>query len=180
MKKKTRITKTIKAALKKNRFPFTISGAVLFGSQAAGKANRDSDVDLLVVAEPINPKRHRRTKEIMAIKRSLPGMAVDVLLLSSPEVISNFTNHNPLFLDIAEDGVVIEDVENFLFNLMRQTREYIKTKGIKRLNGGWQFPVVYRAAVSLSNVSNRDFAEAMLKDGERDFLIGRNAFPPLL
>ena len=94
--------------------------------------------------------------------------------------ISNFTNHNPLFLDIAEDGVVIEDVENFLFNLMRQTREYIKTKGIKRLNGGWQFPVVYRAAVSLSNVSNRDFAEAMLKDGERDFLIGRNAFPPLL
>lgn len=165
---------TIKAALENNRFTFTVSGVVIFGSQATGNPNRDSDVDLLVVAEPINPRLHRRKKEIMALKRSLPRMPMDILLLSPPEVISNFSNHNPLFLGIAEDGLIVKDKENFLLALMRQTREYIKVKGIKRLNGGWKFPVVYRSAIPLSSVSNKDFAEAMLKDGKRDFLIGKS------
>lgn len=149
MKKKTKTIKTIKTALGKTRFPFNVLGVVLFGSQAAGNPNRDSDVDLPVVAEPVNPRLHRRKKEIAALKSSLPGMAVDILLLSPPEVISNFTNHNPLFLGIAEDGIIIKDKKNFLADLMRQTREYTKTKGIKRVSGGWQFPVAYRTAVSL-------------------------------
>jgi HEPN domain-containing protein len=111
---------------------------------------------------------------MMALKRSLPGKPLDLLLLSPKEVISNFTNHNPLFLDIAEDGIIIKDKENFLSDLIKKTREYIQVKGIKRIKNGWQFPVVYRAATPLSSVSNKDFAEAMLKDGARDFSIGKN------
>ena len=84
-----------------------------------------------------------------ALENKLPRMAVDILLLSPPEVISNFTNHNPLFLDIAEDGIIIKDKEKFLADIMLQTREYTKTKGIKRLAGGWQFPVAFRTAVPL-------------------------------
>jgi|GEM_PF-347890 len=171
---KTEIITTIKTALESNRFPFTVSGAVLFGSLARGSFSRDSDIDILVVAENINPRLHRRKKEMMTIKRSLPGKAVDVLLLSPKEVISNFTNHNPLFLDIAEDGIIVKDEKNFLRELIKKTREYIEVKNIKRLKDGWQFPVAHRAATFLSRVSNKDFAEAMLKDGERDFLIGKN------
>lgn len=171
---KTKMIAAIKTALRNNRFPFNVSGAVLFGSQAKGHQTPDSDVDLLVVAENINPKLHRRKKEILELKRSLPEMPLDVLLLSPSEAVSNFTNHNPLFLTIAEDGIIIKDERNFLFDLMHKTREYIEAKGIKRLTEGWQFPVAYRAATPLSRVSNKDFAEAMLKDGERDFLIGKN------
>jgi HEPN domain-containing protein/predicted nucleotidyltransferase len=170
----TKMITTIKIALETNRFPFTVSGAVLFGSQANDSHTRDSDIDLLVVAENINPRIHRRKKEMMAIKRSLPGKPLDLLLLSPKEVISNFTNHNPLFLDIAEDGIIIKDKGNFLSDLIKKTREYIQVKGIKRIKNGWQFPVAYRAATPLSSVSNKDFAEAMLKDGERDFSIGKN------
>jgi HEPN domain-containing protein/predicted nucleotidyltransferase len=171
---KTEIITTIKTTLESNRFPFTVSGAVLFGSLAKGSHDRDSDIDLLVVAENINPRLHRRKKEILALKHSLPGKALDILLLSPKEVISNFTNHNPLFLDIAQDGIIIKDERNFLRDLINKTRKYIEAKSIKRLEYGWQFPVAYRTATLLSNVSNKDFAEAMLKDGERDFLIGKN------
>jgi HEPN domain-containing protein/predicted nucleotidyltransferase len=172
--KMTKMITTIKSALEANRFPFTVSGAVLFGSQTNDSHTQDSDIDLLVVAENINPRIHRRKKEMMALKRSLPGKPLDLLLLSPKEVISNFTNHNPLFLDIAEDGIIIKDKGNFLSDLIKKTREYIQVKGIKRIKNGWQFPVAYRTATPLSSVSNKDFAEAMLKDGDRDFSIGKN------
>jgi hypothetical protein len=107
------------------------------------------NIDLLLLAENINPKLHRRKEEKMAIKRLFPGKPLDLLLLSPEEVISNFTNHNPLFLDIAEDGVIIDDKENFLSNLIKEIREYIRVKGIKRIEDGWQFPVAYRAATFL-------------------------------
>ena len=146
---KSEFITTIKTALESNRFPFTVSGAVLFGSLAKGSFTRDSDIDLLVVAENINPKLHRRKKEMMAIKRSFPGKALDVLLLSPKEVISNFANHNPLFLDIAEDGIIIKDEKNFLRDLIKKTREYIEVKRIKRIKDGWQFPVLHRAPTLL-------------------------------
>ncbi len=94
----TEIITTIKNALETNRFSFTVSGAILFGSQANGSPTKDSDIDLLVVAENIEPKLHRRKKEMIAIKHSLPVKSLDLLLLTPAEVISNFSNHNPLFL----------------------------------------------------------------------------------
>jgi predicted nucleotidyltransferase len=148
---KTEITAMIKTTLENNRFPFIVSGAVLFGSVAKGSHTRDSDIDLLVVAENINPRLHRRKKEIIELKHSFPGKTMDILLLSPKEVISNFTNHNPLFLDIAEDGIIIKDERNFLWDLIKKTREYIEAKSIKRLKDGWQFPVAHRAATSLSD-----------------------------
>ena len=170
----TEMITAIKHALETSRFPFAVSGAVLFGSHANNSFTPDSDIDLLVVAENINPKLHRRKKEMLALKRSLPVKPLDLLLLTPDEVISNFTNHNPLFLDIAEDGIIITDSENFLSDLIEETRKYIQVRGIKRIKDGWQFPVAYRAATALSGVSNKDFVEAMLKDGERDFSIGKN------
>lgn len=145
----TEITTAITHALKTNRFPFPVSGVVLFGSRADDSFTPDSDIDLLVVAENINPKLHRRKKEMLALKRSLPVKPLDLLLLTQDEVVSNFTNHNPLFLDIAEDGIILLDSENFLSDLIRETREYIQSRGIKRIKDGWQFPVAYRAATAL-------------------------------
>ncbi|MBT9170595.1 MAG: hypothetical protein DDT18_00938 [Actinobacteria bacterium] len=56
----------------------------------------------------------------------------------------------------------------FCYNLMAETREYIRHKGIKKLKDGWAFPVQQGVATPLSKVSNRDFSVAMLKDGEGD------------
>lgn len=163
----------IRMTFEKASLPFHVSGMVVFGSRAKGKAAPHSDFDLLIVASGINPKRHRRANEIIQIKHRISPLPLDILLLTPEEVISNFKNHNPLFLDIAEEGIVILDKNDFLKSLINEVREYIKIKGIKRLGDGWKFPVKPGVATYLSNVSNKDFAMAMLKDGERDYFIGK-------
>lgn len=157
----------------KEALPFDIKAVLLFGSAARESETFDSDVDLLVIADGINPKRHRRGTEIASIKRFFLEFSLDILLLTESEVLSNFRNHNPLFLDIAEEGIIILDYENFLHQLIAETRDYIKRRGIKRFGDGWIFPVEKGTLAYLSRVSNKDFSYAMLKDGERDFEIGK-------
>jgi HEPN domain-containing protein/predicted nucleotidyltransferase len=168
-----RYLKEILMTGRKEHIPLEIAGALLFGSWSQGSQGISSDADLLVVAENINPKRHRRGTEIALIKRYFPELSLDILLLTKKEVISNFLNHNPLFLDIAEDGIIILDDNHFLQNQILETRDYIREKGIERYGDGWLFPVVKGAPAYLSKVSNQDFSQAMIKDGERDIGIGQ-------
>ena len=151
---------------------FPVVGAVLFGSAATGRATTQSDVDLLVVGENLPAERHRRHREIMDIKRLLADLPVEIVLLSPAEVRSNFANHNPLFLDIAEDGVVLLDRQGQLASAIEETRRYVRSRGIARTGGGWRFPVERGVPTYLSHVSNRDFAMAMLDDATRDGVIG--------
>lgn len=164
----------IKMKLEKAILPFEVCGAIAFGSRIKGEATPYSDFDLLIVADGINTKRHRRENEIIQLKRCLPTELFDILLFSPREVISNFKNHNPLFLDLAQEGMVILDKNDFLKPLIDETRYYIKVKGIKKLKYGWRFPVKHGMATYLSKVTNKDFAIAMFKDGERDYLIAKN------
>lgn len=131
----------IKEKLENSSFAFSIIGVVLFGSRARGSEESHSDIDILIVAKNINPKLHRRINEILQIKKLFKGIPLDILLFTPEEVISNFRNHNPLFLDIAEEGVIIIDDKNFISNLIKETKEYIRDRGIKKVEGGWQFPV---------------------------------------
>jgi HEPN domain-containing protein/predicted nucleotidyltransferase len=163
----------IGSALKTASFPFRVIAAVVFGSQVKGLASPSSDFDVLIVAEGINPRRQRRGEEIIAVTRALPWLQLDLLLLTREETVSNFENHNPLFLDIAEEGMIVLDAADFMKQLMAKTREYVREKGIKRLRDGWAFPVRPGVATPLSRVSNQDFAAAMLRDGERDLAIGK-------
>lgn len=157
---------------KRDTLIIDLRAVVLFGSWVKGTATPDSDVDMLVVAENINPKRHRRGEEIAEIKKCLPELVLDILLYTKEEVISNFVNHNPLFLDIAEDGRIIFDDGDFLRNMISETKDYIRQRKINRFGDGWLFPVEKGRATFLSPVSNKDFADAMLKDGKRDLEIG--------
>jgi len=151
----------------------TIISAVIYGSWIRKEQTKDSDVDILLISNDINPKRQRRGKEIASIKEYLFfGYPFDILLLTPEECISNFENHNPLFLDIASEGIILKDTEDFINNLMEETKRYIVQKGLIKHPDGWSFPVLFREATLLSEVSNKDFAIAMLTDGEHDHEIG--------
>lgn len=153
--------------------PITIISAVIYGSWTKRGQTKDSDIDILLISNEINPKRQRRRKEIASIKgRLFFGYPLDILLLTSEECISNFENHNPLFLDIASEGIILKDTEGFIKNLMDDTKRYIVQKRLIKHPDGWSFPVLFREATLLSEVSNRDFATAMLTDGEHDYAIG--------
>jgi HEPN domain-containing protein/predicted nucleotidyltransferase len=163
----------IRRILEQSIFPFELVGAVIFGSNVKGTCGVHSDLDILMIADKVNPKRHRRGETITQIRQCLPGLPIDILLLTPQEVESNFRNHNPLFLDIAEEGIILVDRNRRIENMMEQTRQYIKKRGIKKLDEGWVFPVVRGTVTYLSQVSTRDFSLAMIKDGKRDCAIGR-------
>jgi uncharacterized protein len=70
---------------------------ILFGSQALGTANDDSDLDLLIIGDRPPGERWSRRREIGRIRRALPlpGVSIDILLFT-PEEIEKWrhtTNH---------------------------------------------------------------------------------------
>lgn len=153
--------------------PVPTIAAAIYGSWATGVQTKESDIDILVISNEINPRKHKRGKEIACIKELLSlGIPVDIMLLTTDECVSNFRNHNPLFLDIAHEGIMLLDRDDFLKNLIDETNAYIREMQIEKLVDGWRFPVSQREPTFLSGVSNKDFATAMLTDGERDFSIG--------
>ncbi len=60
---------------------------ILFGSRARGDAREDSDVDLVVVAEPFGPERSRR-RELVRLYHALVEFPVpaDILVYSHDDV----------------------------------------------------------------------------------------------
>jgi len=154
--------------------PIKVISAAIYGSWAKGTQQEDSDLDLLIVSNDVSPKRSKRRKEILYLKTWLSvDIPLDILLLTKEETIANFKGHNPLFLDIATEAEILLDHNGFLRGLIEETCEYIKDRRIEKLDDGWRFPVDYRKISSLSPISNKDFAFAMLTDGKRDFEIGQ-------
>lgn len=155
--------------------PINIMSAAMYGSWARGTDTEDSDIDILLVSDELAFKKHRRGKEVAQMKDCLSLAApTDILFLTSDECSSNFRNHNPLFLDIAVEGIILIDDNKFLQGLLEETRMYIGSRRLEKLVDGWRFPVLYREPTCLSSVSNKDFATVMLTDAERDFNIGVN------
>jgi HEPN domain-containing protein/predicted nucleotidyltransferase len=155
------------------KLSFDIIGIAAFGSRVKEHFTEDSDLDLLVVASGIPSKRQRRGLQAAGLKKLLPLMPIDILLLTKEETISNFKNHNPIFLDIAIEGIVLLDNNNFLAGIIAETRKYLSNSKIQKIEDGWVFPVKQGEPTFLSKVSNEDFSRAMYKDGERDFEIGK-------
>jgi predicted nucleotidyltransferase len=77
---------------------------VLFGSHATGKANADSDVDLLVVM-PHDGKPWRRATEIRGAVR--PGFPVDLLVRSSEELEARIAMGDCFLREIVTTGQVL-------------------------------------------------------------------------
>jgi HEPN domain-containing protein/predicted nucleotidyltransferase len=147
-----------------------IISIALFGSSARLGEYIGSDIDLLIVADSISNNVIQRIPDITNIKRTLNvGLPLDILLVSKDECISNFRNHNPLFLDIAFDAEIIFD-NGFLDDLIRETREYIDSHNIRHSSGSWSFPVEDRKVVYFSKVSNKEWALSWLADSKRDLL----------
>ena len=154
------------------QLPFTIISIALFGSYAQEHHTEHSDIDLLVIAEGINPVFHKRVKEIVTIKKIFSlGILLNIIIMTQNECIDNFCNHNPLFLDIAVSGIVIVDTGCFLQSLIDETLHYINIHNLQNSIDGWKFPVNYQKETFLSSISNKDFAYAMLADGKRNYTV---------
>jgi predicted nucleotidyltransferase len=108
---------------------FPIIAIILFGSQARGEPSRTSDWDLLLIANdlPVGTlERH------FALKRALPpGWRGRIALLTrTPE---EFEARLPaLYLDIAEDGVILHDPTGYAARKLARVRQLRQQAGLVR------------------------------------------------
>ena len=116
------------AALKQNLGDALVS-VILFGSRARGEAHEGSDWDLLVIARDLPPKLFKRH---IQLKQSLPvaWRGEVTVLAKTPQ---EFEAHLPsLLLDIALDGIILYDTDNYAGEKMADLRRFIQRQGLHR------------------------------------------------
>lgn len=109
---------------------------VLFGSRARGDARPDSDWDLLLIAEGLPERPFARH---LALKKVLPPLwrGAIALLTKTP---TEFESAVPsLFLDIALDGLILYDKQNYAHNHLHYLRQLLRKKGLSRHQKGREF-----------------------------------------
>lgn len=82
---------------------------ILFGSRSRGTANKNSDIDLLVVGERPDTKTWSRRRTIGNIRRSLPalGVPIDILFYTPDEVLRWKETTNHIISEALNEGTVL-------------------------------------------------------------------------
>lgn len=102
---------------------------VLFGSQAREDAKPESDWDLLMIGRQF-PQKH--LKRYQYLKTILPASLrgnVSILAKTPAEFENSFPS---LYLDIALDGVILYDPNQYAFRKLDLLKKIIAQKGLQR------------------------------------------------
>lgn len=105
--------------------------------------NDSSDIDFLLVADPLPEGRISRVQEFSAIEASLRSA------LRTARQGGNFIQFSPilktpaevrqgslLFLDLIEDGKILFDKDNFLKNYLGEWERKLRAQGARRVMRG--------------------------------------------
>ena len=109
---------------------------VVFGSVGRGTPRPDSDVDLLVVADPLPDGRIPRVREFDAVERSVASVgAADFArrlstIFKTPVEVRR---GSPLFLGMLDDGRLLYDRGGFFAGELAALKERLDKLGSKRI-----------------------------------------------
>ncbi len=109
---------------------------VVFGSVGRGTPRPDSDIDLLVVADPLPDGRIPRVREFDAVEGALTsGGAGKLAHRLSPIFKTPFEvqRGSPLFLDMLEDGRLLFDRGGFFAKELAALKERLEKLGARRI-----------------------------------------------
>lgn len=116
---------------------------VLFGSHARGEAKQTSDYDLFIIARELPAKPFKRILFIRDALKNRFDEKICIIAKTREEVLSDFP---PLFLNLALDGIILFDRDDFFGKMQIRIKEIIHQAGLhrKRDNGDfyweWQNP----------------------------------------
>ncbi len=114
---------------------------VVFGSVARGTYRQDSDIDLLLIVEPLPKGRIRRVDEFLYnVENRLEevfkkmrdkGIFIDIspVIKTPREALMG----SPLFIDMVEDAKIIYDRKDFFKNILDKLRTRLDQLGAKRI-----------------------------------------------
>ena len=119
----------------------------VFGSWARGTATPASDLDLLVVAEPLPPSRMKRVREFQPVADATPAARSHVwsdqiaAIELSPvfKTSAELAAGSPLYLDMTLWRVVLVDRGGVLATFLEGLRSRMEALGSRRVafKGGW-------------------------------------------
>ena len=102
---------------------------VLFGSRARGEAHEASDWDLLLLAHDLPEKLFKRHLYLKGLLPDIWRGQVSIVAKTPQEFEANLPC---LFLDIAVDGVIFYDSDNYMADQLDYLRRLIKEAGLHR------------------------------------------------
>ncbi|MDI9620023.1 MAG: nucleotidyltransferase domain-containing protein [Candidatus Nezhaarchaeota archaeon] len=116
---------------------------VVYGSVARGEAERDSDVDLLLVVDGLPRSRLRRQELFMEVEEGVQaeveklraeGYNVDFSpIIKTPGEAAVFS---PVYLDMVEDAVILHDKDGFFRGVLDRLRGRLRDLGAERVRLG--------------------------------------------
>ena len=116
---------------------------VVYGSVGRGVARADSDVDLLLVIDPLPDGRLRRVDEFAPVKRALRGRldrladaGIHATLAPVFKTRAEVRRGSLLFLDMIDDGRILLDRGGFWKDYMRGFQERLRRLGARKVSVG--------------------------------------------
>jgi predicted nucleotidyltransferase len=118
----------------------------IFGSVAAGAMRPDSDIDILLVSDPLPRGRMSRVREFEAVDRLCErsfkqAMEHGVRTIFSPHIKTPYEvgQGSPVFLDMTHTVRILFDRDQFLEDYLRGLKERLSRLGARKVmfRGGY-------------------------------------------
>ena len=123
---------------------YNIKGILLFGSVAKGTDHYDeeyiSDIDLIIIAENLSENIWKRNEMIY---KSTIDVSSDIQAIwwTPEEILKNLESKYYLLLDALDDGKILYDPNNFLYELKVKLKKELIEKGVIKTEIYWQWPI---------------------------------------
>ncbi|MBS7610255.1 nucleotidyltransferase domain-containing protein [Candidatus Bathyarchaeota archaeon] len=132
---------------------------VLYGSIARGSVQKNSDIDILVIADSLPKSRMDRQKLFLRIEEPLQpamdslwegGFHVDF----SPIILSvdEASRLRPLYLDMVEDAIILYDKNGFFQGILKRLRKRLEELGAKRIWIGNKWYWILKPSIKFGEV----------------------------
>jgi predicted nucleotidyltransferase len=115
----------------------------VFGSVGRGTMRSNSDIDLLLVVDPLADGRVARVEEFIAVERALAETlaearrrGVETELSPVFRTPSELAHGSPLLLDMTEDARLLHDPQGVLAEALQKVRERLAALGARRIRRG--------------------------------------------
>ncbi len=113
---------------------------VVYGSVARKTTRKNSDIDLLIIADSLPKSRMKRQELFLEIEKPLESMISDLwdkgfYMDFSPVILSveEALKIRPIYLDMVEDAIIIYDKNGFFNKILNRLRKRLKELGAKRI-----------------------------------------------
>ncbi len=121
-----------------------IKAILLFGSVATGKARVDddylSDIDLFIICDDL-PEDYWERRELVFKLTKPVCSGKQALWRTSKEMEGYVKSKYYLILDAFDEGKILYDPENFLFELRKALFKDLEEKGVIKTELYWQWPI---------------------------------------